>query len=445
MTWQRYTCFRFRYDQIVAADSISTVLAELSVPDSTTKLDNITTKLINPLAIFDQGVVQLTDLTVDASLNATIPVRLSVPALDGVAPVYVDVVLAAQCPPGAFKFETVQGNVVCQLCPKKEYEKDGVCLSCPTQVVCVEGSTVSDWKLKAGNWRTNDESDDVRECRFGVRSCPYDGLDQAAGRDAYCGPAFVGPLCSQCAADHFLSWVGSGDCASCDDGTSHGPTIGVVCGMGAAGLLVAALAFTKRLRIKSSYAFQRARRIFRIGKVKFTTILFAFQVRSLHSCVLQTPMYLLNRIACWQVISQFSSVVLSASASAEDSGGYPSSATIFASGLGVTNIDLASYVPVGCLFPASTFHDKLLFTTVAPLVVITLLWIPSINQRIATGARSTTTENAAGRWSIFILELVVSSVSTTIVQVGVSFYYPARETFANALFLCLDIFVRGVR
>ena len=371
---------------------MSYVLAELSDPDSTTKL-------VNPLAIFDQGVVNLADLTVDGSLNATIPITFSIPALGNVAPVYVDVALAAQCPPGATAFETAQGNVVCQLCAKEKYEKDGSCLSCPNQVHCDEGSTVSDWKLKTGVWRTDDESDDVRECRFGVRSCPYDGLDQAAARDTYCGPAFVGPLCSQCATGHFLSWVGSGDCVACNDGTSHSPTIGVACGVVAAGLFVAALAYSKQKTITSSRAYRLARRIYRIGKVKFAIILFAFQT-----------------------ISQFSSVAMSASASADNSsGGYPSSAAIFASGLGVANLNLVPFVPVGCLFPATTFYDKLVFSTVAPLVVIALLWIPSVIQRIVTGTRSTTTENAAGRWSIFILELVVSSVSTTIVQVGASF------------------------
>ena len=113
----------------------------------------------------------------------------------------------------------------------------------------------------------------------------------------------------------------------------------------------------------------------------------------------------------WQVISQFSSIVTSASgSSSNDTGGYPSSAATFAAGLSVSNFDLASLVPVGCLLPATTFYDKLLFQTLAPLVVIALLWIPSIT-------RSTKkTERSAARWSTMLLEFVVSSVATIVVQ-----------------------------
>jgi hypothetical protein len=106
---------------------------------------------------------------------------------------------------------------------------------------------------------------------------------------------------------------------------------------------------------------------------------------------------------------------MSVSTSTNNSGGYPPSAATFAAGLGATNFDLAAYVPVGCLFPAATFHDKLVFSTLAPLAIIAVLWVPSIKERIV-GTRSVNAENTAGRWSLFLLELVVSSVSTTIVQ-----------------------------
>ena len=76
----------------------------------------------------------------------------------------------------------------------------------------------------------------------------------------------------------------------------------------------------------------------------------------------------------------------------------------------MSNFDLASLVPVGCLLPATAFYDKLLFQTLAPLVVIALLWIPLIT-------RSTkNTEQSAARWSTMLLEFVVSSVATIVVQ-----------------------------
>ena len=119
---------------------------------------------------------------------------------------------------------------------------------------------------------------------------------------------------------------------------------------------------------------------------------------------------------------------MSASVSSNSSDGYPSSAATFAAGLGVSNFDLASFAPVGCLFPAATFYDALLFKTLVPLIVIVLLWIPSIKQRI-TGTRSTTSEQFAARWSIALLEFVVSSVSTIVVQTYLC------DTFDNGEFL----------
>ena len=116
------------------------------------------------------------------------------------------------------------------------------------------------------------------------------------------------------------------------------------------------------------------------------------------------------------MISQFASVVVSANgSSSNNTGGYPPSASTFAASLSVSNFDLASLVPVGCLLPNTTFYDKLLFQTLAPLVGIALLWTPSIKRRII-GTRSTSTEQSAARWSMFLLEFVVSSVSTIVVQ-----------------------------
>ena len=119
-----------------------------------------------------------------------------------------------------------------------------------------------------------------------------------------------------------------------------------------------------------------------------------------------------------QVISQFASVVTSTStstSSGSDTGGYPPSATTFAAGLGLSNIDLAAFVQVGCIFPVTSFYDKLVFKTVSPVVVISLLWSPTLLKYI-TRKESANSARTAARWSLFLLELIVSSVSTSVVQ-----------------------------
>jgi hypothetical protein len=230
------------------------------------KLDlDSTTKLVNTLAIFDQGVVNLTGLTADASLGISIPVKISVPTLGNIAPVYVDVALAATCPNGAIPSGTAQGNTVCKPCAEGMYEKAGSCSaaprdilcekgstvswceSCPNGVTCKEGSMVSDWELKAGHWRTDDESDDVHKCRFGVTSCPGGDKNQASmyspsqrratssgattGLNPHCSPNHVGHLCSACAPDFFLSWTGDGQCYECATKETHAPTFGLMSGV----------------------------------------------------------------------------------------------------------------------------------------------------------------------------------------------------------------------
>ena len=118
------------------------------------------------------------------------------------------------------------------------------------------------------------------------------------------------------------------------------------------------------------------------------------------------------------MISQFASVVTSTSTSTSSgsgTGGYPPSATTFAAGLGLSNIDLAAFVPVGCIFPATSFYDKLVFKTVSPVVVISLLWTPTLVKYI-TRKESANSARTAARWSLFLLELIVSSVSTSVVQ-----------------------------
>ena len=83
-----------------------------------------------------------------------------------------------------------------EICPETYYSSDGKCVACPLDVTCFAGSSISDWQLAAGHWRSDEESTNIFECRFGTRSCPGPGDNQATGSDAYCGPEFVGPLCS---------------------------------------------------------------------------------------------------------------------------------------------------------------------------------------------------------------------------------------------------------
>ena len=293
----------------MAADSSSTVLAELVGFNSTSKLINrlgsdSTSTLINPLASFDAGTARLLDLVVDASLGIAVHIKLSLPGDDAVEPTFVDLTFDALCPAGDEVSKTAQGNTICQPCALGAYESAGQCIVCPKQVkTCEEGSTVSDWKLQAGYWRTDDESRDVRKCRF-TTSCPGDGKNQealanspsqrrttssnATGLNPYCAPNHVGPLCSACAANFFLSWAGDGECHPCATGESHAPTISL--GGGVLIFVVLCLACVYKTHknkaatalapASSTSALSKIEKVYTLAKFKVFTLFLMSQVTS---------------------------------------------------------------------------------------------------------------------------------------------------------------------
>ena len=197
-------------------------------------------------------------------------------------------------PMGAFTLEVndakgemvgaTRSSFIVASCPAAYYDVGGTCVSCPSHVECSPGSSISDWVLDAGYWRADDESDDVRECRFFDVSCPGNSSDTCTNSKwPYCACGYAGPTCAVCDAKKagsrfYMAWT-SGTCESCDESTSFAPTVGLVSALGVVAVLVAALVFTKRNRITSSRAYQLIHQIYRIGKVKASIIVYTFQVR----------------------------------------------------------------------------------------------------------------------------------------------------------------------
>ena len=173
-------------------------------------------------------------------------------------------------------------------CPESYYHRDGTCSLCPSHVECDTGSSIADWRLDEGYWRAGEPFIEVLECRFGKISCPGGAAaNPASGRDAYCAPQFVGPLCSQCADDHFLSWAGDGDCHECDAGKSHIPTIGLASGVLVLCTVFASALYKCRNRKNDSpnpetnsppSTFASLQTLFLMAKVKIFTLFLVSQV-----------------------------------------------------------------------------------------------------------------------------------------------------------------------
>ena len=153
-------------------------------------------------------------------------------------------------------------------------------------MVCDEmGMFLQQVALKAGHWRTDEDSDDIRVCRFGGFSCPGDGKNQATGPNRYCALNYIGPLCSACAPTFFSSWVRDGKCNECSS-TNYLPTIGLISGVLVLCGMIAACMSKKGQKCQSRKADAppstlsvEAEKLYLLAEVKLTTLFFAAQVR----------------------------------------------------------------------------------------------------------------------------------------------------------------------
>ena len=82
----------------------------------------------------------------------------------------------------------------------------------------------------------------------------------------------------------------------------------------------------------------------------------------------------------------------------------------------MTNFDLVAFVPLGCLVPTASFYDRLVFQTLTPLIIVALLWTPAAIAYVTGKPSMTSATRIAARFSLFLVELLVSGVSTTIVR-----------------------------
>ena len=129
-------------------------------------------------------------------------------------------------------------------------------------------------------------------------------------------------------------------------------------------------------------------KLYRIGKVKLRTIFFVFQV-----------------------ISSFASISKDTGAQVK----YPQPAASVAAAMGAANLDLFSFVSLRCMLPDTHFYTNLLIKTMAPFAVIALLFTYPLVLRASRKPYQKAWQTSA-RLSLFMLELVLPSTTTTIGQ-----------------------------
>ena len=262
---------------------------------------------------------------------------------------------------------------------------------------------------------TDKTSTKIEEC-YTAEACPgwtesgglCDGLPRNTTKWPDCSCGYAGPLCAECDAGYFLGTFSKRECRKCGETNAHGPTIFIAAVAIGAAAIGAGAAIAPRQRIVNGFRYQAARYMYRMGRVKARVIFFALQT-----------------------LSEF---VLISEKVAGRGGAFAEPAATFARMLGITNLDVFGFIPLGCVVNDSTFsfYTKLLVKVVGPIVPLVLLWARPLTN-FTGGARRDHSVRFAAKWSLVWLELVLPSVTTTIVETYVCRRFDNGELFLNAM------------
>ena len=131
-----------------------------------------------------------------------------------------------------------------------------------------------------------------------------------------------------------------------------------------------------------------ARKLYAIGAVKWRCIFFTAQV-----------------------IASFSSI----SSETGEKVPFPDPAGTFAAALGISNLDVFSFISLRCMLPETNFYTMLLIKTIGPFCFITMLFCIPLACYIAQRPHRQAWHTSA-RLSLLCLEVALPSITTTIVQ-----------------------------
>ena len=259
------------------------------------------------------------------------------------------------------------------------------CISCPPNVLCEARSQVADWQLDSGYWRANEDSTEVKKCSI-EDACPGLGTDdECVSSDSFCACGYRGPLCSVCSGEYFRGWSTQDECKPCGSTDSHTPSIvlSIVCFV----CLLIVLALVYR---SGAHKNVKLAQFYNIGKNKALIIVQAVQV-----------------------ISQFT--LISSNAGSKS---YPEPAAAVAGALGISNLDVLSFLPLQCFVPRSTFYNVLLIKTVGSLSIALLPFAWPLFHTVALRGPHQRAWLSALEAAFLWLDFIVTSTSTTVAQVG---------------------------
>ncbi|CAM9855884.1 unnamed protein product, partial [Ascophyllum nodosum] len=240
-------------------------------------------------------------------------------------------------------------------------------------------TTVEKLQIHKGYWRATSTSRDIYKC-FNTKACTG-GL---TGASNYCLPGYEGPYCSVC-SENYAPSLGF-TCRECSK-RSVGTAMAVV---------LTVLALTIGIIIVRHLLYMNVEGD-RRGVVD----------RVMRRVPLQSVKII---VTVWQILTQFASV---------SNVDFPNVYHKFLYNVNFFNFDLSWIVSIGCFLEVD-FHDRLLWTTITPVVIMGLLgvtYVIAVNKHRAfseTFFRKTRQKHVST--ALLITFLVYSNVSSVVFQ-----------------------------
>ncbi|CAM9614990.1 unnamed protein product [Ectocarpus sp. 12 AP-2014] len=304
------------------------------------------------------------------------------------------------CEAGSYRHDTTEEGSYARF--------EEVCLDCPDWTECVgcsvtsenvtsacetplehtsasePGLTLETLKIDEGYWRATTKSDTILAC-YNPDAC----TGGQTGAASYCASGYTGPYCAVCETDYSPSLAHA--CTWCSSSRRQGLIAATV-----VTAIVAVFAVAVIFKFLSSTEAEE-------GDVG------CFHRRVLRAVPVQALKII---VVVWQILTQFADAANVT---------YPGVYQDFLSVIDIVNFDLGSVLAAGCLWSDFGFHDRLLVSTLGPLVVVGFL---AMTYLIAVRRNGTLGDTAVAekilhrhQAALLLVTFVVySSVSSTVFQ-----------------------------
>ncbi|CAM9152222.1 unnamed protein product [Ectocarpus fasciculatus] len=249
------------------------------------------------------------------------------------------------CPAGTFLNVTASGDHFEVICNGCETTCDGcVFAEGPLAPICTEvmdhstsdggNVTLQTLSIDRGFWRANTSSTEVLAC-YHADAC----LGGVTGASGYCEEGYEGPYCGIC-SDGYTEQL-SFACSKCSENSAGGIVVAVVLALLIFFLAVAVVSYVTSGEVDMGSKGGIVERVARYIPLQSLKVV----------------------IVSWQILTQFTSVANVT---------YPDVYQDLLDVLDLFNFDLSWLLSAGCVVDMN-FHDRLLVSTISPIVVLLLL------------------------------------------------------------------------